>query len=551
VGAVTQSADPTDLVVIIPTRGRDPILAQTLDALSRQTVCGFSVCVVVDGEDQEPSSIEADLVLVQPQAGPGAARNRGLAATNRPLVLFLGDDITPCSSLIETHLAAHTRESEPAVAVIGRSVWHPDAGASWANTWLDRTSSQFDFAGITDRRDAGWGRFYSSNVSLRRALLLAAGGFDEDFAYDYEDLDLAWRLHGLGMRLVFEPGALATHNHAYDGAALARRFRAHGVGERMMAEKHAWFEPFFAGRIRVAEKRPPVNALWPLVQRAAARIGRDIAGGHVDALVHQRLSGPFDGGWVSAPDIQELRQYLGLGFDDTVLAAHRDAVEREEADAIDEATFYRSSDAYLYDLTMFATWGTKAPYRAALRRLLPPGALLLDYGCGIGTDGLRLIEDGYRVNFADFDNPSVAYLRWRLERRGFTAEIFDIEKDVWGSYDAAYSFDVIEHVADPMGFLSQLEKRAGLVVVNLLEADPSDTHLHKPLPVAAIIRHAMRRGLRYMHKYEGRSWLIAYRGDAGQPIGTVSSLAAAGSGMSDLIADRLVECWRPGMLPPG
>jgi SAM-dependent methyltransferase len=166
---------------------------------------------------------------------------------------------------------------------------------------------------------------------------------------------------------------------------------------------------------------------------------------------------------------------------------------------------------YLYDLTAFAMAGVKDPYRAAIRRLLAPGARLLDYGCGIGSDGLRLIEQGYRVAFADFANPSVAYLRWRLARRGLEAPVYDLDAGVPGGFDAAYAFDVLEHVEDPFGLLGELEARAGIVIVNLLDAHAGETPLHHRLPVRRILRHATRRGLVLYRRHHGRSHLIAYR----------------------------------------
>ena len=90
--------------------------------------------------------------------------------------------------------------------------------------------------------------------------------------------------------------------------------------------------------------------------------------------------------------------------------------------------------------------GTKLPYLRELARHVPPGSRLLDYGCGIGSDGLLLLEAGYRVEFADFDNPSTEFLRWRLERRGLDAPVHDLDKEVPDGFDAAYAFDVIEHV---------------------------------------------------------------------------------------------------------
>ena len=214
-------------------------------------------------------------------------------------------------------------------------------------------------------------------------------------------------------------------------------------------------------------------------------------------------------------DLADLQAYLGDDFDLDLLHGHAAAVDREEEDAPDEATFYRTSRMYLYDLTAFAMTGTKDPYFADLRALVPAGARVLDYGCGIGSDGLRLLEAGYRVSFADFANPSTEYLRWRLERRGVDAPVHDLDGDVPGGFDAAYSIDVIEHVEDPFAFLGELEQRASVVMVNLLEDDPHDTHLHRPLPIAALLDHAATLGILRYRRYHGRSHLVIYRSRPG------------------------------------
>ena len=102
-------------------------------------------------------------------------------------------------------------------------------------------------------------------MSLKRALFLAAGGFDEDFTFYYEDLDCGWRLGQHGMRLRYEPAAVTQHLHRYDWAALERRFAGIAVGERMMADKHDWFDPFFARKMRWAQRHRPVSPVWARV----------------------------------------------------------------------------------------------------------------------------------------------------------------------------------------------------------------------------------------------------------------------------------------------
>ena len=146
----------------------------------------------------------------------------------------------------------------------------------------------------------------------------------------------------------------------------------------------------------------------------------------------------------------ELRSYLGPSYDNALLQQYQLTLAKEFEGCGDEASFYRTSEGYLYNLTAFAMTGTKLPYLEELTRLVSPGARVLDYGCGIGSDGLALMEAGYRVEFADFDNPSVAYLRWRLEQRGAEAPIHDLDRSVPDGFDAAYAFDVIEHVEDAL-----------------------------------------------------------------------------------------------------
>jgi SAM-dependent methyltransferase len=215
-------------------------------------------------------------------------------------------------------------------------------------------------------------------------------------------------------------------------------------------------------------------------------------------------------------ELQELKEYLGSEYDEASLRRSQEAVERELRELGDESTLYRKSTAYLYDLTMFAMSGTKEPYLRDLTGLVPPPAKLLDYGCGIGSDGLRLLEAGYDVSFADFANPSTEYLRWRLDRRGLRARVFDLDRDdLPGGFGLAYSFDVLEHVEDPFGFLARLEELSSAVLVNLLEPDDEEPAMHRRLPIRALVRHALALDLRLYRVYHGRSHLLLYRSDPG------------------------------------
>ena len=377
--------------------------------------------------------------------------------------------------------------------MLGSVDWHPEVRRTPLVQWIDSAAMQFETAGISE--DAGWGRFYSCNVSLPRALFDAAGGFDPTFTYYYEDLDIAYRLRDAGMSLRYEPAARVEHLHVYDEASYARRLRGIAAGEFLLTQRRPDFAPYFANKFRAVEGKPK-NSLDPFLVKFAPV--------YLDAFEAEQ-------------ELAELKAYLGEDFDEQLLRGHLRAIDAEEAAAPDELTFYRTSTAYLYDLTVFAMSGTKRPYREEIMRRIGPGSRLLDYGCGIGSDGLRFLDAGYRVEFADFANPSVEYLRWRLKRRGYDAAVHDVEAVVPGGFELAYCFDVIEHVDDPFDFLAKIEATADLVAINFLEPAQDDVHVHKPLPIKALLRHATKRGLVHYSKHYDRSHFVIYHSKQADP----------------------------------
>jgi glycosyltransferase involved in cell wall biosynthesis len=306
------SYSPSDLSIVIPTRRRWETLRATLTALRGQTEQGFETIVVADGTDQQHPDLADTRVVSQQHAGPGAARNRGVAASERPLILFLGDDMVPRAELVARHIARHRAEPSEEVAVLGRIVWHPSVPRDRLHRWLEWSSALFDYPALDAQGagEAGWTRFYSSNVSLKRRLFLAAGGFDPDFVFDYEDLDFGWRLGRHGMRLLYEPGAVAEHMHPYDWAAVQRRYESRAGAERLMMAKNDWFEPWFQRQIEAAARQPEASRLWTLVvDRAPGRPRRMRRALEARANRHylQRLAPSFRAAWRAAPGSTRVR----------------------------------------------------------------------------------------------------------------------------------------------------------------------------------------------------------------------------------------------------
>jgi glycosyltransferase involved in cell wall biosynthesis len=187
---------PVAISVVINVLGRHDVLARVLDGLERQSDASeFEVIVAPDAAEPAPDGVESAVAgrarLVQSQrAGASAARNAGWRAAHAPLVLFLGADILPAPRLVAEHLAWHAEHSEDNVAVLGDVRWARGLRVTPFMRWLDR-GWQFDYHGIAGV-EAGWGRFYTANVAVKRTLLERVGGFDEEaFPFHDEDLDIA------------------------------------------------------------------------------------------------------------------------------------------------------------------------------------------------------------------------------------------------------------------------------------------------------------------------------------------------------------------------
>lgn len=203
--------------IIIPTYNRLPRLKQVLTAVERQQYPRdqFNVVVVSDGSTDGTDAYMQNLVspvaitfVPQPNAGPAAARNNGIAHANGDYVLFIDDDIIPTPNLLGEHMRLHAEQ--PNLVVLGPMLTPPHFRLSpwvaWEQAMLEKQYRAMESGAwsATPRQ------FYTGNTSLKRSFLVAVGGFNEQFRRA-EDVELGYRLSSLGVTFIFNPVAIGYH----------------------------------------------------------------------------------------------------------------------------------------------------------------------------------------------------------------------------------------------------------------------------------------------------------------------------------------------------
>ncbi len=295
--------------MVIPTLGRQAKLERALEHLAALTDEGFEVIVVSDALDPDPAATAGRSLgvagwrhLKAARPGASAARNAGWRASRAPVILFLDDDILADRGLVDEHLAGHAAEPDERTCVLGDVRWARGVRVTPFMRWLDERGLQFDYAGLSDGQDAGWGRLYTANVSIKRSLLDRLGGFDEEaFPYLYEDLDLARRADDAGGLVVrYRRAASAQHLGASTLSDWLSRVERLAAAERAFVARYPDVSPHFHDIFTRVAREPAARGrgryLTGLVPRATPVVGARVWAS-ADAASAQALAAPFLAAW--------------------------------------------------------------------------------------------------------------------------------------------------------------------------------------------------------------------------------------------------------------
>jgi glycosyltransferase involved in cell wall biosynthesis len=264
--------------VVVPTHNRASRLTKHLLLLAEQSLSPekFEVIVVADGctddtvkiVQQQEFPYPVTVLQQEPGKGASSARNRGAAAAQADILLFLDDDMEPSRQLLSAHLHAH--RTTPGGVVLGyfpmqspgkdESVFTKSARLWWAESFASRAEGNHRFS---------FWDFCTGNVSVARGAFENAGAFDESIGKNGagEDYELGYRLIRNRIPFQFVREALSVHHTTVSWDDYLFRAEQEGFGQAVTARKHPelFWEFNVAHLSRLSEStllRPVWVALW-------------------------------------------------------------------------------------------------------------------------------------------------------------------------------------------------------------------------------------------------------------------------------------------------
>jgi glycosyltransferase involved in cell wall biosynthesis len=230
--------------VVIPTYNRLDMLVRVLDALDSQVDApAFEVIVINDGSTDDTERVMASrkgiTFRTQPNSGPGRARNHGVSLACGRYVLFIGDDTVPEPRFLAEHARVHREAGDdPLAACLGYTGWPRGERVTAFMDYINDYGLQFGYKLIRHGQVVPFNFFYTSNISIDRALL-GPEPFDTTFpSAAWEDIELAFRLDREGLKIHYNERAVTRHHHPMTVDSFARRQYTVGKSGAIFYEKH-------------------------------------------------------------------------------------------------------------------------------------------------------------------------------------------------------------------------------------------------------------------------------------------------------------------------
>jgi GT2 family glycosyltransferase len=193
------------VAVIIPSLN-SPLIDQVVTAVLAQENADAIQDIIVVGRDEAglvPAQQRVRFIDTEQPVYAAVARNRGIAASDAEVLIFLDSDCLPAPGWLNAHLAAYEAGHEVvsgSVLAAGDNYWH-------------LTYNLTIFHGINHTAEAGPRNFLATlNLLVGRRVIETVGGMTETINR-VEDVDWTTRMRRADIQPYFWPQAAVRHKH--------------------------------------------------------------------------------------------------------------------------------------------------------------------------------------------------------------------------------------------------------------------------------------------------------------------------------------------------
>ena len=188
--------------IVIPAYNGQKFLDENLPAV---LALGTDETIVID-DGSTPALRITGVKLIRHHRNQGfpITVNDGFKKTNGQIVVLLNQDVKPDKNLLKYTLP-HFADSEVFAVTFNES------GRSWAKAEIKNGFLEFTNGPLDDKiHESFWAS--GGSAAFRKSTWDELGGFDPIFSPGYlEDLDLGWRAHNGGYKIIWDPKAKVEH----------------------------------------------------------------------------------------------------------------------------------------------------------------------------------------------------------------------------------------------------------------------------------------------------------------------------------------------------
>jgi GT2 family glycosyltransferase len=177
-----------------------------------------------DGTKEWIKSTYPDIKIASFDANYGycGGNNRAVPFAEKEILIFLNNDVKVekdwLYGLNEAFNESNTAAAQPKLRAFQQPGHFEYAGA--AGGYIDAYGYPFcrgrifedteqDEGQYDDKADLFWAS--GAALAIRKEIFLESGGFDEDFEFHMEEIDLCWRLQNQGYRIAYAPDSIVYH----------------------------------------------------------------------------------------------------------------------------------------------------------------------------------------------------------------------------------------------------------------------------------------------------------------------------------------------------